>query len=73
LKLYARYNNEICELVKYQNTRSDVQLESPSEGRLFVQKNKIEIIGFRNGKGATGELQTTNEADKREVERYLGE
>ena len=56
MKIYAKYENEICELWNYENMKDRVVLKSESEGIIRVPKRDIEIIGFRNGKGDSGEL-----------------
>lgn len=57
MKIYVKYEDEICELWNYANMKSDVRIKSPTEGMLKVAKREIEAVGFRNGKGDTGELK----------------
>lgn len=57
MKIYVIYEDETCELWNYSNMTSHVSIKSPSEGMLKVRKNEIEVVGFRNGKGDTGELK----------------
>lgn len=59
MKLYAREKSsgQIVEVVFFQNTKGRVGIICPMEGRMNVNKSDIDFIGFRNGKGATGELQ----------------
>ncbi|WP_442637774.1 hypothetical protein [Rossellomorea marisflavi] len=57
MKIYAKHENEVCELLQYANMKSSVLIKSPTEGLLKVQKHEIEIVGFKNGKGDTGELK----------------
>ncbi|MCA1012804.1 hypothetical protein [Halobacillus halophilus] len=73
MKLYAREKatGQIVEVVSLQNTKSKVGVICPAEGHLSLQKNDIDLIGFRNGKGATGELQCPNEDDRKDIEHYV--
>lgn len=64
MKIYANFGNEMCEVLHYQNSKSYVVLRSPSEGVLQAQKNQIEIVGFRNGKGDSGELKILSDSGK---------
>jgi len=61
MKIYVNHRNEMCELLQYANMKSSVLIKSPNEGVLKVQKNKIELVGFRNGKGDSGELKLLND------------
>lgn len=57
MKIYVKYDNELCELWNYSNTKSNVTIKSLSKGMLQVPKREIEVLGFRNGKGDSGELR----------------
>lgn len=58
MKIYAKYEGEVCEIWNYANMKDYVNIKSPSEGMLRVKKKEIEIVGFRNGKGDTGAFET---------------
>lgn len=72
MKLYAKQKDsgQIVEVVFYQNTKGRVGIICPMEGRMNVSKSDIEFIGFKNGKGATGNLQCPNEEDRKDIEHY---
>lgn len=57
MKIYVKHQGETCELLKYQNTQGQVEIKSPSEGWLRVNKNQVEVVGVRNGKGDTGDYK----------------
>ena len=57
MRIYVVHKGETCELLNYQNTKGQVNIKSPSDGQLRVNKSDIKIIGFRNGKGDSGDLR----------------
>src|SRR5690625_3073891 len=65
MRLFAEYDDRVWEVMNYAKMRPAVVLKSDYEPKTSkVQKNKVKLKGFKNGKGNTGELKSVPELEK---------